>query len=149
MSLLNIQNNQNNLRIEYYKKQFICHVRIMFDVFYNLRILDKFESNQIIELLYVAEKVDLNYEAKYNHYMMESFIDFLRINNYSIKCGQRHLENLWTTLNKNPNELHNTIETFINVLNTNEKRVLNVFMIHALSLIEEIDEALVSTCDEM
>jgi len=101
----------------------------MFEVFYNLRIFDKFNSSRIFDLLYIVENVDLTNEEKYNHSLIKSFADFLQINNYQIKSGQRYLENMWTTLNKTPrDELHNTLEMFINKLNANEKRVLNVFM---------------------
>lgn len=121
--------SQSSLRCEFYKISFIHQVRIMFEVFYNLRIFDKFNSSRIFDLLYIVENVDLTNEEKYNHSLIKSFADFLQINNYQIKSGQRYLENMWTTLNKTPrDELHNTLEMFINKLNANEKRVLNVFM---------------------
>jgi hypothetical protein len=97
----------------------------------------------------MLEKGDMSNDDKYTHDIVVSFMTFLHNNKYEIKSLERFQENMWTTINKSSNEeLHTSLEIFINHLQVKEKRALNVFMTFVLSILEEVD-ILESTCDEL
>ena len=142
------------IKVELYTQMFIHNSRMLFDVFHSLLLISNHSNintdfKPIYDLIYILEKSDMSNKDKYKHNIVNSFITFLNNNTYEIKSGQKYEENMWTTINKTPeDDLHNCLEIFIKQLRVKEKRALNGFTIFLLSLLEEIDEMKTLPCFE-